>query len=99
MNKEQRIKNKIVGNNCHLVILSSCHLVILSSCHPCPPRPLALLLNKLADQPRPAGLVARAEACASVGVKVLVEQQVVAPVRVVLEDRLVAEDRAPPSRI
>src|SRR5882724_3822262 len=60
---------------------------------------LALLLDELSDQPRPAGLVARAQARARVAVEVLVEQQVAAPVRVALEDHLVAEDCAPPRRI
>ena len=42
-------------------------------------------LDQLGHQPGPAGLVAGAEAGAVVAVEVLVEQEVVAPVRVVLE--------------
>ena len=55
---------------------------------------LRLLLDQLRDQAGPAGLVAGAEAGAVVAVEVLVEEQVVAPVRIVLERRLAAEHRA-----
>src|SRR3954468_18733419 len=81
-----------------LLRLSPC-LPICLSLRPPATGMLALLLDELGDQSRPAGLVARAESRAGVGVEVLVEQHVAAPVRVVLEGRLLAEDCAPPSRI
>src|SRR5829696_3759658 len=43
------------------------------------------LVNQRGDEPRPAGLVRGAEPHAGVAVKVFVEQDEVAPVRVVLE--------------
>ena len=49
-------------------------------------------MREHADQAGPAGLVARAEAGAVVAVEVLVEEQQVAPVRVLLEQPLAAVD-------
>src|SRR5262245_29233767 len=48
------------------------------------------------DGPRPAGLMARAEAGAVVAVEVLVEQDEIAPVRILLELRAPSVDRPPP---
>ena len=48
------------------------------------------------DEPGPAGLVAGAEPGAVVAVEVLVEEDQVAPVRIVLELRRAAVDRPPP---
>ena len=53
--------------------------------------------DQVGDEARPAGLVRGAEAGAGVGVEVLVEQQQVAPGRIVLQQRRVAEDRPPPA--
>ena len=53
-------------------------------------------LHQARDEPRPAGLVAGAEARAVVAVEVFVEQDVVAPVRVVLELGDPAIDRPAP---
>ena len=50
----------------------------------------ALLLNQLGDQARPAGLVARAKARAAVAMKILVEQEMVAPVWVCLQECIAA---------
>src|SRR5205085_11933336 len=52
------------------------------------------LVNQRSDQRRPAGLVARPDARAVVAVKVLVEQHVVAPVRIFLKFLRAAVDRA-----
>src|SRR5437773_411577 len=52
------------------------------------------LLDQLRDEPRPSRLVARAEAGAVVAVEVLVEEDEVAPVRVLLELLAAAVDRA-----
>ena len=46
---------------------------------------LAALLNKLGDQSRPSGLVARSDASAIVAMEVLMEIDEVAPVRIVLK--------------
>ena len=46
---------------------------------------LAALLNKLGDQSRPSGLVARSDASAIVAMKVLMEIDEVAPVWIVLK--------------
>src|ERR1700674_1090804 len=46
---------------------------------------LTALLEELGNEPRPACLVARSQACAIVTVKILVEQNQVFPVRVVLK--------------
>src|SRR6266545_3268925 len=54
---------------------------------------LPALLEKLGDEPRPAGLVAGADAGTVVAVKVLVEGNQAAPVRVSLEDLRPAVDR------
>ena len=45
----------------------------------------AALLDQLGHQRRPAGLVARAEARAGFAVKIFVEKNQIAPVRIVLE--------------
>src|SRR6266511_514211 len=55
---------------------------------------LPALLEKLGDEPRPAGLVAGADAGTVVAVKVLVEGNQAAPVRVSLEDA-----REPPRQL
>src|SRR6202142_1110391 len=55
---------------------------------------LRLLLDELRDQTGPPGLMAGAEPGAVVAVKVLIEQDVVAPVRILLKRRLPAEDGA-----
>src|SRR5512135_944739 len=60
---------------------------------------LPALLDELRDEARPARLVARADAGAVVAVEVLVEEHVVAEVRVRLEPLVAAEDRAPPAGI
>src|SRR5262245_21618565 len=54
---------------------------------------LSLLLNELGDEPSPASLMASAYPRAGVAVKVLVEEDVIAPVEVVLEVLLPAEHR------
>ena len=46
---------------------------------------LAVLLNKLGDQSRPSGLVARSDTSAIVAMKVLMEIDEVAPVWIVLK--------------
>src|SRR5437879_1885750 len=56
-------------------------------------------IDQRRHQGRPAGLVRCAEAGAVVAVEVLVKQQVVAPVRVVLELRGAAVDRAMAGRV
>src|ERR1051326_6430049 len=55
---------------------------------------LAPLVNQRGDEARPARLMRRAEAHAGVAVVVLVEEQEVAPVRVVLEFGVPAVDGA-----
>src|SRR5687768_7169927 len=52
-------------------------------------------LEQLGDEARPAGLVRSTDAAAGVAVEVLVEEHVVAEMRVVLHLRVVAEDRPP----
>src|SRR6516165_8915772 len=47
--------------------------------------PFAALFNQLGNEGRPAGLVAGANACTVVAMKVLVEVDQVAPVRILLE--------------
>src|SRR4051794_6631641 len=59
------------------------------------PAALPLLLDQLGDEAGPAGLVARAQARTVVAVEVLVEEQMVAPVRVDLDFLRPAEDRPP----
>ncbi len=54
--------------------------------------------DQVGDEPRPAGLVRRAEAGAGVAVEVLVERDQVVPGRVALEQLVAAEDRPPPVR-
>src|SRR5689334_20817680 len=53
-------------------------------------------LDQARDHPRPAGLVTRSETRAVVAVEVLVEEQVVAPVRVALELLGASENRPAP---
>ena len=55
---------------------------------------LALLLDQAGDQPRPARLVAGTEADAAVAMEVLMEQDQIAPVGVLLEDRAMGIDGA-----
>ena len=50
-------------------------------------------MNQLCYQPSPAGLVACADPCSVLAVEILVEQDVVAPVWIVLESVGPAEDR------
>ena len=47
------------------------------------------------DDPRPAGLVAGSEAGPVIAVEILIEQQAIAPVRVLLELPGAAMDRTP----
>src|SRR5215469_15756150 len=54
--------------------------------------PVAALFNELGNQTRPAGLMTRADTCAIVSVKVLVEIDEVAPVRVILKNFKAPED-------
>src|SRR5436190_15518678 len=54
----------------------------------------AEFVDQVRDQTGPSGLVAGADARAVVAVEMLVEQQVVAPVRIVLELLHAAENRA-----
>ena len=56
-------------------------------------------LNQRRDRARPSGLVAGAEARAVVAVEVLVEEEVVAPVRVLLERLRAAVDRPSPGLV
>src|SRR5207247_10367693 len=51
------------------------------------------------DDARPSGLVAGAEPCTVVAVKVLIEEDAVAPVRIALELLGSSIDRAPPIAI
>ena len=55
---------------------------------------LSLLLNQLRHETRPASLMTRAEARAVIAVKVFMEWNVIAPVRVVLESFIAAEESA-----
>src|SRR5712692_8329823 len=57
---------------------------------------LPALLQELRDEPRPARLVAGADAGAVVAVEVLVERDQAAPVRVALEDLRAAVDGTAP---
>ena len=52
------------------------------------------VLNQLGNERRPASLVAGPKTSAVVTVEVLVEQNVITPVRIGLEIRLSAENRA-----
>src|SRR5215469_6049547 len=56
---------------------------------------LATLLHQLCDHACPSCLVAGSDAAARISVKVLVEQDQVAPVRVGLKFLEISEDRAP----
>src|SRR6478609_8743632 len=56
-------------------------------------------LNQRRDRARPSRLVAGAQACAVVAVEILVEEKVVAPVRVFLERLRAAVDRPSPGRV
>src|SRR5437660_12637290 len=60
-------------------------LVFLITHHSSLPFSLAPLVNERGDEARPSRLVRRAEAHAGVAVEVFVEEQEVAPVRVVLK--------------
>src|SRR5262249_45836827 len=59
------------------------------------PERRARLLQELGDQRTPPGLMARPQAVSVLTVKVLVEQQQVTPGGVVLEQGVIAVDRAP----
>ena len=50
-------------------------------------------LEQIRDHSRPAGLVAGADAAPAVTVEVLVKRDVIAPLRIGLKGRIVAEDR------
>src|SRR5215468_4042132 len=56
-------------------------------------------MHPSSDQPGPPGLVARAEACPVVAMEVLVEEDEVAPVRIVLELGGAAVHRPPAIRV
>jgi hypothetical protein len=58
-----------------------------------------LLLDELGDQPGPAGLVAGADAGPIVSMEILIERDVVAPVRSALQAVLGAEDGPSPALI
>src|SRR5207302_2131336 len=60
--------------------------------------PASGLLQQLRHERRPPGLVARPEPRARVAVKVLVEEQAVAPVGIGLKDVVRPEDRPAPAR-
>src|SRR5687767_7816132 len=62
-------------------------------------QPSVLLLDQFGDEGGPAGLVARAEAGAGISVEVLIEEEMVAPVGVLLEGRTVGEHRAAAVRV
>src|SRR4051812_1350042 len=51
-------------------------------------------VHQAGDDPRPAGLMAGPEPGAVVALEILIEQQAIAPVRVLLEGTVAAEDRA-----
>jgi hypothetical protein len=55
---------------------------------------LAVFLQQHGDQAGPAGLVAGAQAIAVIAMKIFIEQDQLAPVRVRQEQRLVAVERA-----
>ena len=55
---------------------------------------LPLLLDELRYQPCPTRLVAGAKPSGMITVKVFVKRDVIAPVRIILEDLLSAEDRS-----
>ena len=55
----------------------------------------ALLLNQLGDQARPTGLVARAQARAGVAMKIFMEQEIIPPARVGLQQFMVAIEGPP----
>src|SRR5215813_10448213 len=61
--------------------------------------PAGLLVDQLRHQARPAGLMARPQPGAVVAVEILVEQQMIAPVLIVLKRRLTAEHRPATARI
>src|SRR6478609_3719676 len=56
-------------------------------------------LDQPGDHAGPASLMRRPDPCAVVSVEVLVEQDVVPPGRVLLEERCPTEHRAPPVRV
>src|SRR5688572_21521191 len=53
-------------------------------------------LEKLGDEAGPAGLVPGADTASAVAVEVLEEEQVIAEVRILLQPRMLREDRPPP---
>src|SRR5690348_10982708 len=55
------------------------------------------LVDQAGDQSGPSGLMAGAQSCAVVPVEMLVEEQVIPPVRIGLELLRAAEDRPPPA--
>ena len=57
---------------------------------------LSLLLDQRCDQAGPARLVAGAHAASVISVEILIERDVVTPVRVSLEVLHVPKDRSPP---
>ncbi len=61
--------------------------------------PTGLLLKEFCDEPSPAGLMAGANAGPVVPMKVFIEEDVVAPVRIALESVLGAEDGPSPGVI
>ena len=69
--------------------------LVLSGFHPS----FALLLDEVGYQAGPASLVARAHTSAVVAVEVLVERDVVAPMRVALEQVDLAEYGPPPASV
>src|SRR5579871_235740 len=54
-----------------------------------------LLLNELGNQAGPAGLMARAQARAIIAMKIFMEEDVVAPMLVALQERIAAVERPP----
>ena len=62
-------------------------------------RSFSALFQQLGDDCGPAGLVAGAEALARVAVEVLVEQDVIAEVRIALEALVPAVERPPPALV
>src|SRR5262245_59114431 len=52
-------------------------------------------MQETGDAPRPSGLVTGAEAGAVIAVEVLVEQEIVSPVRILLKHAAATIDRAP----
>src|ERR1700722_16486595 len=57
---------------------------------------LAALLDQFRHQPRPSGLMIRAESSAVVAVKIFVKQNQILPVRIISEDVCPAIPRPPP---